>query len=171
MINLGVLLFGVLIAALIPNKHYYNRLEYEKSVGEQQIKTRRPSLPLGGIASPMHPAWFDRSDIYHYLTYHFQKNQNVRIFIHLFLTQVSDEGITILAPYLDGNEGFKRLDIANNRKITDNSLDHMIMMIKSSHIQELKVYATSITERNALVTSLGHNMIKYGSSKFVVDSM
>lgn len=52
---IGILLLGDIIAVMIPNKHQYNRLEYEKSVAEQGSKTRRASAHMLGFSPPVDP--------------------------------------------------------------------------------------------------------------------
>ena len=80
---------------------------------------------------------------------------------------ISDAGIEILAPYLDGNTTFKRLDLSNNRRITDKSIPFLVKIIESSHIEEMGINNTSITQEDTIdiYVYLACNVLKYGSTK------
>ncbi len=81
--------------------------------------------------------------------------------------KISDKSIEILAPYLDGNITFKRLDWSGDRRITDKSIPFLVKMIESSHIEDMDVDNTSITQENSIDVwiSLACNTFKYGSTK------
>ena len=48
---IGALIIGVLIAAAIPNKRQYNRVEFEKATNARP--RRRSSLRFNGITRPV----------------------------------------------------------------------------------------------------------------------
>ncbi len=80
---------------------------------------------------------------------------------------ISDAGIEILAPYLDGNTTFKTLNLSENEGITDKSIPFLVRMIESSHIEDINIDDTSIAQENIIdvYVSLACNIIKYGSTK------
>ncbi len=86
--------------------------------------------------------------------------------ISLSYNTISDAGIEIFAPYLDGNTTFKSLYLKVNEGITDKSIPLLLKMIESSHIENLSVYATSITQKNMIniYVFLATNIIKYDST-------
>ncbi len=81
--------------------------------------------------------------------------------------KISDAGIKILAPYLDGNTTFKRLDLSGNKGITDKSTPLLLKIIESSHIENMDINYTSITQENIVdvYVSLACNTFKYGLTK------
>lgn len=80
-------------------------------------------------------------------------------------TQISDEGIELLAPYLDGNATLKNLFIENNPKITDKSEPVLVKMIESSYIEDLSIFGTTNVNHSTFILPLASNIIKHGSSK------
>ncbi len=87
--------------------------------------------------------------------------------ISLGYNKISDAGIEILASYLDGNTTFKRLMMDWNKGITDKSIPLLVKMIESSHIENMGIDGTSITQKNIIdvCVSLACNTFKYGSTK------
>ncbi len=85
--------------------------------------------------------------------------------ISLSQNTISDAGIEIFAPYLDGNTTFECLYLNNNKGITDKSISLLVKMIESSHIKNMGIIDTSITQKNIVYTLLACNRIKYGSAK------
>lgn len=77
--------------------------------------------------------------------------------------KVTDKGIEILAPYLEGNKTFRILSLHGNSGITDKCVHLLGKMIQSSHIKEIDIKGTSITQKNALVVPLACNKINHGS--------
>ncbi len=86
--------------------------------------------------------------------------------ISLENNKISDAGIEILAPYLDGNTTFKRFDLTWNEGITDKSIPLLVNMVESSHIENIRLYGTSITKKNIIdvYVSLACNKIKNSST-------
>ena len=82
-------------------------------------------------------------------------------------TNISDAGIEILTPYLDDNTTFKELYLSDNKGITDKSISLLVKMIESSHIEDIDVSGTSITQDNIgnVCIPLACNIFKYGSTK------
>ena len=78
-------------------------------------------------------------------------------------TSISNAGIEILAPYLDGNTTFKQLHLSYNKGITDKSIPLLIKMIESSCIEDIDIYDTSITQKNTIDVLSVCNGIKYSS--------
>ena len=76
---------------------------------------------------------------------------------------ISDAGIGILVPYLDGNITFKVLWIGDNKGITDKSIPLLMKMIESSCIENVDIRSTSITQMNIIYVLSACNRIKYGS--------
>ena len=93
-------------------------------------------------------------------------NKSIEV-ISLNSNKISDAGIEILAPYLDGNTTFKELDLNYNKGITDKSIPLLLKMIESSHIENMDIRGTSITQENIIdiCISLAWNTFKYGSTK------
>ncbi len=79
--------------------------------------------------------------------------------------KISDTGIKILAPHLDGNTTFKQLNLYGNKGITDKSIPFLLKMIESSHIENIDIRDTPITQMNLISVSLACNTFKYGSTK------
>ncbi len=81
--------------------------------------------------------------------------------------KISDAGIEILAPYLDGNTTFKQLFMHGNKGITDKSTPLLLKIIESSHIENMDINYTSITQENIVdvYVSLACNTFKYGLTK------
>ncbi len=87
--------------------------------------------------------------------------------ILLARTKISDAGIEILVPYLDGNTTFKGLNLSLIGGITDKSIPLLLKMIESSHIGNIDISYTSITQEDIIdvcVLSIS-NAFKYGSTK------
>ena len=87
--------------------------------------------------------------------------------IKLDNNNISDAGIEILVPYLDDNTTFKELSLDGNKGITDKSIPLLLKMIESSHIEDMGIAKTSITQDNSIdiYISLAINIFKYGSTK------
>ncbi len=85
--------------------------------------------------------------------------------IWLGFNTISDAGVEVLVPYLDGNTTFKRLYLSGNQRITDKSIPLLVKMIKSSHIVGMDISGTSITQENIIYISLACNILKHGSTK------
>lgn len=84
--------------------------------------------------------------------------------------KILDAGLEILAMYVEGNTTFKRLDVNDNRGITDKSIPVLAKMIESSHITEIGFTDTSITQRDIFTALFAQNVIKSGSSKLELSS-
>lgn len=80
-------------------------------------------------------------------------------------TITSDAGIEILAPYLEGNTALKSIDFYESQGITDKSIPFLMKMIGSSHIEDIDIDGTSITQRNFIAPLLALNSFKYGSTQ------
>ncbi len=100
-----------------------------------------------------------------------KSNKSIEI-IWLSNTKISDAGIEILAPYLDGNTTFKRLNFCENERITNKSILLLLKMIESSHIEKMGIRGTSITQTNIIdvYVSLACNTFKFGSTKLNLPS-
>lgn len=83
--------------------------------------------------------------------------------LYLLALQISDTGIAILTPYLDGNSTLTLLDFEENHGITDKSIPSLILMVESSRIENLCVVETSIENTDVLIVPLSCNIIKNGS--------
>ncbi len=79
---------------------------------------------------------------------------------------ISDKGIEILAPHLDGNTTIKYLGLYYNEGITDKSIPFLLKMIESSHIEDIGLHETSITQDNIIdvCIPLANNIFKYDSN-------
>ena len=84
--------------------------------------------------------------------------------VYLSSTSISDAGIEILAPYLDGNTTFKGLQFTGNKGITVKSIPSLMKMIESSCIEDISIERTSITQNDIFHASLACNRIKNGST-------
>ncbi len=78
--------------------------------------------------------------------------------------KISDRGIEILMPYLDGNSTLKVLDFSANANITNASIPHLIQLIERSCLTTVNVWKTSITIKNALFVQLVGNMLRNGEN-------
>lgn len=87
---------------------------------------------------------------------------------HNFIT---NQGIRILANYLDGNTSLRLLIINYQNEINDKSIPFLLKMIESSYIQGISIYGTSITRKNELAIPLARNVLKSGSPLLCVDYM
>lgn len=79
-----------------------------------------------------------------------------------FGQRISDSSINILAPYLEGNTTFRQLCLSRNEGITDKSIPILVKMIESSHIMDIDIRSTLITEPNAITIAVARNIIRYG---------
>ncbi len=100
----------------------------------------------------------------HSLGGYIQKSQSIES-ISFGNNPITDEGIEILTPYLDGNTTFKRLSFWVNKGITDMSVPLLVKMIESSHIDDIRIYETSIIQQDAFAVPLACNKIKQGCDK------
>lgn len=91
-------------------------------------------------------------------------NKNITS-IDMGATQISDAGIATLMSYLDGNMTFRHFRLAGNKAITNESIPSLIKMIESSHLENLDISCTSITQKNALGISISLRVLKLESSK------
>lgn len=73
---------------------------------------------------------------------------------------MTDAGIEVLAPYLDGNMTLKHLSLFGNNKITDRSVELLSKIIDSSHLETVDIRETSIKQKNAIIIALACNSIK-----------
>lgn len=85
--------------------------------------------------------------------------------IHVNSNQISDAGIDILCPYLDGNTSFKQMIFRGNKRISNKSIPKFIKMIESSFLEHVGIEETSITEKNILVAPLACGALKYATWK------
>lgn len=93
-----------------------------------------------------------------------KSNKNIEI-INERYAQISDNGIEVLAPYLEGNVSFKRLYLDGNKYITDLSIPLLMKVIQTSHIEYIGISNTLVSQNNILVVPLAHNTIKNKSTK------
>lgn len=80
--------------------------------------------------------------------------------VNISFTQISDVGIELLVPYLDGNTILKNLNLSGIKKLTDDSIPMLMKMIESSHIEVLEISFSSITRSYIFIAPLACNMIK-----------
>lgn len=85
--------------------------------------------------------------------------------------QITDKGIEILSPYLEGNKTFKQFIFYFNKGITDKSIPILMKMIETSNITNIDIGSTSITDKNILVVPLVNNILKYGYDKIDFNGM
>lgn len=83
---------------------------------------------------------------------------------------ITDKGIELLAPYLEGNLTFKYLSLYGSRIITDKAITSLTRMVESSHIEDIDIRITLVTDENVLTIPLAHNVIQYGSPKLDINS-
>ena len=92
-----------------------------------------------------------------------KSNKSIEVIL-LARTKISDAGIEILAPYLDGNTTFEWLYLKDNNGITDKSIPLFLKIIESSHIQSIDILGTSISQKKVFVIPLASNTVKNGLS-------
>lgn len=83
----------------------------------------------------------------------------------LGVNSINDKGIGILAEYLVGNTALKFLDISRNIGITDASIPVITKMIESSHIIDITIFNTSISNENILIVPIANNKNKCGCTR------
>ena len=93
-----------------------------------------------------------------------QSNQSLAE-VYVGNNHITDKGIELLFPYIINNTSLKTLRLTENKDITDVSVSVLIKMIETSHIDNIHIRVTSITQQNALVVPLAHNILKYQSAK------
>lgn len=86
-------------------------------------------------------------------------------------SRITDDGVRIIAPYLHGNDRIKYLNFSFNRGITNNAIIYLNDIASNSVIENIFVYETSITLRNALAIPLAVNKLKGCSDKFSLPFM
>lgn len=91
-----------------------------------------------------------------------QNNQHLNG-LYMNNSQITDKSIEILVSYLDGNTTLKDIDFSSNKGITGISVSTLSKIIESSHIENINIAETSITQKNALVIPLSQNMLQHGS--------
>lgn len=79
--------------------------------------------------------------------------------------KITDKGLEVLAPYLQENTTLRTLNLGSNAGITDSSVPLLINILESSHIEDVNVWHTSITQKNAIAVPLAHNQLKYGPNQ------
>lgn len=84
---------------------------------------------------------------------------------------ITDDGIQILLPYLEGNTSLKKFYLSENKGITDKSIPLLVKMIESSNLEDLTVMDSSITQKNPFEFSFIHNMIKCGKDQLQLIGM
>lgn len=92
-----------------------------------------------------------------------KSNNNIEI-VWLENTNISDTGIEILAPYLNGNTRSKALNLMSNKGITDKSFPFLMKMIESSCIEHITIDSISIAQQSIIYVLSAFNTIKYGST-------
>lgn len=81
-----------------------------------------------------------------------KSNKNIEA-IYLRANTVSDTGIGILVPFLDGNTTFKRLYLNENKGITDKSIPNFVKLIETSYIKVIDIDDTSVTRNGELLVT------------------
>ena len=79
--------------------------------------------------------------------------------------EITDKGIEILSPYLEGNKTFKEFRFNGNKGITDKSIPSLMKMIEKTVIINIVVTNTSITDKSIFVVPLVNNILKHGYDK------
>lgn len=83
---------------------------------------------------------------------------------------ITDEGVKVLFPYLQGNTTLRSLSFRMNSGITNKSILLLTEIVNSSKIQSLNVEGTEISLKEDLVTPLAVNKIINGCSSVNVTS-
>lgn len=96
-----------------------------------------------------------------------KSNKNIEE-IWLDSCKVSDTDIALLAHYLDGNKTFKHLSLHRNKGITDKSIPLLVKIIDSSHIEDIYLNDTLVTQKNAIIAPSTCKRIKHGANLFDV---
>lgn len=84
--------------------------------------------------------------------------------VEISSAQISDAGIEILAPYLEGNTTLRCLRLGWNKKITDKSIPLLMKMVETSRIEVMNINETSVTRTDMFIAPLTCNIIKNGTS-------
>ena len=126
------------------------------------LRTTNPSIKETGLSVNKQINDECMKSLGEYIKY----NKSIEV-ISLDINSISDVGVEILAPYLDGNTTFKQLYLNENKGITDKSIPLLVKMIESSHIENMDIIYTSITQENIVdvCIPLASNVFKYGSTK------
>ncbi len=98
-----------------------------------------------------------------------QSNQNLQVFY--VGRKITDRGIETLSKCMAGNTMLKELYLGYNEGITNKSIPLLIKLIESTHLEELLVQNSSITQINDFIIPLVHNVFKYGSSTLKLPDM
>lgn len=83
--------------------------------------------------------------------------------ISLSYANLSDAGIKVIAPYLEGNTTLRFFLLNGNPGITNEILPVLSHIVKSSNIEAIDITQTLVTRTNALEASLACNAFKNGS--------
>lgn len=84
--------------------------------------------------------------------------------ISLMGTRISDTGIEMLLPYLDGNKTLKKLYLSSNLNITNRSMPLLAKMVETSRIDYLAIEFTSIDKIFGIAVPLGYNSLRNEST-------
>lgn len=84
--------------------------------------------------------------------------------IYFSYSTITDAGIEIFLPYIQGNTALKLLFLDSNKGITNRSTPLLLKIIESSRIENLNVDGTAITQKNIFIVPLACNAIKNGSN-------
>lgn len=92
------------------------------------------------------------------------KNNKHLVILRINDIGITDKGLEMFAMHLFENTTLKELHLSYNRGITAASLQLLIRMIQSSHIEKLDINITGIDQRNMIAIPLAQNVIKYESN-------
>lgn len=82
--------------------------------------------------------------------------------VHLRDTKITNKGIEILSQYIIGTMILKKLDVSENKYITEDAIEFLVDIAKSSYVTEIKVNGTDIPQgrRKEIAHRLKVNPIK-----------
>lgn len=93
-----------------------------------------------------------------------KQNKNLEE-IGLSVTNISDAGIEIIAPYVCKNTTLTKIFFFGNQAMTDKSLPLFLKMIESTNIERIDLRNTAIQDVKPLLIPMIHNMIRRGCEK------
>lgn len=99
-----------------------------------------------------------------------KQNKSIN-YVYLSRNKITDKGIEILAPYLDGNKTFEYLDLVGNDKITMKSMPLIVKTIEHSRMKGFWVYNCNIKTFAHVNVPLAINIIKENPDQFQFSGM
>lgn len=99
------------------------------------------------------------------------KSNSIIESIQINHNKISDKGINILASYLAGNESLKQLHVDGNSGITEKSIETLLKILETSHLNEVQLHFAGSRKRHLLGLSIAQNTMRYAGKKLILSNL